>query len=129
MKSFQVYLTEPSVPPARMARAIPERERAVMVASFAPVARRYRRRRRVMMAFWSIGFITIPLSMVFPALYPVGIWTFFVCAAFVVLLNFTLPTLVCPACNNIIVQPQRSVMSPLECNHCGLWLDDADKHV
>jgi hypothetical protein len=103
MKSFHVYLREPTLRPRRYVLEIPPEEQAELRATFAPVAREYRRRMRVAKFVVAAALGCLLLGLVVPKLLdPWAVAGFLSCWVMLVSIAFLSPKLLCPACANKI---------------------------
>ena len=101
MKSFRVYLREPTTPPLRLVTEIPPEEQVELRESFKPLARQSRRSRRIAEIIIAVAFGCVLLGFVVPkAYFPWVMGGFFVCWVTLVSMTFFSPPLLCPACHN-----------------------------
>jgi len=115
LKSFRVYLKEPTVAPERYVEQMPAQERQGLREAFVPAARRFRRTVRVAGFFIAGGFICVVLGFVLPKqMSGCAIGGFFICWLAVASVIVLSPALRCPACRNEL---QRGFGS--YCPECG----------
>ena len=101
MKSFRVYLKEPTVAPQRCVEEIPEQERQDLQDAFRPKAQSFRRTPRIAYVFVGGAFLFVALGFAMPK--PVPGWViggFFICWLALASLIVLSPALNCPQCRN-----------------------------
>jgi hypothetical protein len=113
-------------PAQRMARDIPPDEKAALLRSFAPTARRYRWHARI-----NFVLITVALGSIWSA-FLIPSWQlncrlplFFTCCILAAINFVCISRIRCPNCNSPIVRG-RSI-PPLHCEDCGLEFSRADR--
>lgn len=101
MKSFRVYLREPTNEPRRFVSDLSADEREAFEQRFAPIASRYRRHMRTALALFGGGGVVLVAGTLLsrtlaPVLSPIAI-CFWIAGIAILLLS---PRLVCPNCVN-----------------------------
>ena|SRR5579871_1684766 len=102
MKSFRLYLREPTTPPQRLVTDIPPEEQAQLQESFKPVVQRYRWRQRICLILVMVAFGFVFCFFVNKAQESWVATGFFLCWMVVAGIALFSPQLRCPACQNIV---------------------------